>query len=114
MRSGGWNRKSPVQHALDGTRPRTPPCNAPLTAIALSTPATEVLDETSLAGLGPRGRAFALQTFVAYSNWRPHLITLLMEAAHLVDRLDTLRGQRAEIATQKTLLALIGALQLRD
>lgn len=109
---GGWNRLSETEHKLRGTKPRKPPRPVLLTPIA-GAPEPDALDPELLDSLGSKGRDFAQKTFSRYLGWPPHLIVVLGEAARLVDRLDEVRGTRAELATQRMLLSLIGALELK-
>jgi hypothetical protein len=65
-----------------------------------------------LEGLAGSGQAFATDCWTQLSNWNPATLVLLREAAMLVERVETLRGQPGERECQRLLLSVIQALRL--
>jgi hypothetical protein len=113
-RSGGHNRLSPEQHLLRNTWNVTRHGPRPSSLALAAAPRVEPMPATLLVGLEARGRTFVTSCWESYNGWSPPKIELLHEAGRLLDALGSVRGRPAERVAQRTLLATLTALQLRD
>lgn len=125
-RSGGWNRLSPEEHALRGTKPRRFDAAFPLAKHGTVSPslkerASRGWEPTAddLAGLGEAGQRFLRQTDAAVESTLVQGL-LLVEAAHVVDGLATWRplastdkqAARLCVSLTKTLAALLAQIRV--
>jgi hypothetical protein len=67
-----------------------------------------------LEGLTGDGQAFVEECWRAYDGWIPSAWVLLREAGRLMVDLEAQRGTPAERVTQRTLLSVLAALDLRS
>ncbi len=114
-RSGGHNRLSVKTHLLKGTYNATRHGPKPSPLVPVAAPGSlDALPAEVLDGLQARGAAFVRDTFAKYAGWSPPSLALLREAGFALDHLDTLRGTPKQFAGQRTFLALVTALNLKD
>jgi len=112
-RSGGHNKLSAAEHIARGTFNRT---RHQVRATLAERPTLLPLRRVPawlLNGLDGEGRAFVEDTWRTYGGWIPSNIVLLREAGRLLTDLDTQRGKPAERVTQRVLLSVLAALDLR-
>lgn len=122
-RSGGSNKLTVEEHVRRGTHrvdrhgPR-PPVLALATVPKVSTlpaaPKGAEVPADVVEGLRGKGLRFVEQAWKDYLGWTVSSRVLLHEAGRLLDELETLRGQRAERATQRLLAGLLAQLHLED
>ncbi len=109
-RSGGWNRLSPAEHEIRGTRAR--PRARPATVKAATVPSAEPIPESVTAGLGAPGLAFADSAWTEYRGWSGVELTLLRQAARVLDDAETATNPRLRQSAIRLFAVVLGQLRL--
>jgi hypothetical protein len=109
-RSGGWNKLSPEEHRVRGTKPRLRA--RPPTITATPVPRAEPIPERVTAGLQAPGRAFAEGAWRDYCGWSGVDLTLLRQAARVLDDAEAATNPRLRQSSIRLFAVLVSQLRL--